>query len=74
MENYSIVLIIMSVMIGFSAIADKIRIPYPVLMIAIGITIGFIPAIPNITIDPEVVFLIFLPPMLLYRPVEIPWC
>ena len=64
MENYSIVLIIMSVMIGFSAIADKIRIPYPVLMIAIGITIGFIPAIPNITIDPEVVFLIFLPPML----------
>jgi monovalent cation/hydrogen antiporter len=64
MENYSVVLIIMSVMIGFSAMADKIRIPYPVLMIAIGIAIGFIPSIPNIQIDPEVVFLIFLPPML----------
>lgn len=51
-------------MIGLSAIADKIRLPYPILLITAGIAIGFIPAMPEIQLNPEVVFLIFLPPLL----------
>jgi monovalent cation/hydrogen antiporter len=54
----------MAVMIGLSAIADKIRLPYPILLITAGIGIGFIPAMPEIQLNPEVVFLIFLPPLL----------
>ncbi len=64
MEHYSVVIFLLAVMIGISAIAEKIKIPYPILMIAVGIGIGFIPTIPNITLEPEVVFLIFLPPLL----------
>jgi len=64
MENYSIVIFILAIMIVLSAVADKIRLPYPVLLIAAGIGIGFIPALPNITLNPHVVFLIFLPPLL----------
>ncbi len=64
MENYGIVLFILAVMIGLSAIADKLRTPYPILLIVAGIGIGFIPNLPNIVIDPEIVFLIFLPPLL----------
>jgi len=64
MENYSIVIFILAVMIGLSAIADKIRIPYPILLISAGIAIGFIPSLPVIEISPEVIFLIFLPPLL----------
>ena len=64
MENYSIVIFILAIMIVLSAVADKIRLPYPVLLIAAGIGIGFIPALPNITLNPDVVFLIFLPPLL----------
>lgn len=64
MENYSIVIFIMAIMIGLSAIADKIKLPYPILLVSAGIAIGFIPGLPNIEIDPEVVFLIFLPPLL----------
>lgn len=51
-------------MIGLSALADKIKLPYPVLLITAGITVGFIPALPEIRINPEIVFLIFLPPLL----------
>jgi CPA1 family monovalent cation:H+ antiporter len=51
-------------MICLSAMADKIKIPYPVLLIIAGITVGFIPTLPDIEINPEVVFLIFLPPLL----------
>ncbi|MGO4291178.1 Na+/H+ antiporter [Chitinophaga sp. RAB17] len=64
MENYSIVIFILAIMIVLSAVADKIRLPYPVLLITAGIGIGFIPALPDITLNPEVVFLLFLPPLL----------
>ncbi|MBO9566133.1 MAG: Na+/H+ antiporter [Niastella sp.] len=64
MEGYSVVIIIMAIMIGLSAIADKIKLPYPILLIAAGIGIGFIPTMPEIKLNPEVVFLIFLPPLL----------
>lgn len=64
MENYSIVIFILAVMIGLSAMADRIRIPYPILLICAGIAIGFIPSIPEMDINPEVIFLIFLPPLL----------
>ena len=64
MENYSIVLFILAIMIVLSALADKVRVPYPILLITAGIAIGFIPTLPNIELNPEVIFLIFLPPML----------
>jgi Na+/H+ antiporter len=64
MENYSIVIFILAVMIGLSAISDKIRIPSPILLIVAGMAVGFIPQIPEISLNPEVVFLIFLPPLL----------
>jgi Na+/H+ antiporter len=64
MENYSIVLFIMAIMIGLSAMADKIKLPYPVLLTIAGISIGFIPSLPHIELESEVIFLIFLPPLL----------
>lgn len=64
MENYSIVIFILAIMIGLSAMADNIKIPYPILLIIAGMAIGFIPELPVIRLNPEVVFLIFLPPML----------
>jgi len=51
-------------MIGLSAIADKMKLPYPILLIVAGIGVGFIPAMPNVELNPEIVFLIFLPPLL----------
>lgn len=64
MENYSIVIFILAIMIGLSAIAKKIRLPYPVLLICAGIGVGFIPTLPDLELAPDVIFLIFLPPLL----------
>lgn len=64
MEHYSIVLIILAVMVGLSAWADKVKVSYPILLITAGIAIGFIPGMPEIEMNPEVVFLVFLPPLL----------
>lgn len=51
-------------MIAASGFADKIKLPTPVLLILIGMGIGFIPSMPEVMIDPEIVMLIFLPPLL----------
>jgi len=64
MENYSIVMLILGVMMALSAFADKLKRPYPVLLVTAGIALGFVPGMPQITISPEIIFLIFLPPML----------
>ncbi|MGY4539175.1 Na+/H+ antiporter [Mucilaginibacter sp. UYNi724] len=64
MENYSIVIFILAIMIGLSAIADKIKLPYPVLLIVAGIGVGFVPSLPHIALNPDIIFLIFLPPLL----------
>lgn len=64
MENYTIVLIIMALMIGVSGIADKVKLPAPVLLLLAGIGIGFLPMMPGIELNPEIVMLLFLPPLL----------
>ena len=64
MENYTVVLFILAIMIGLSAMADKIKLPYPILLIVAGIGMGFIPSLPPIEINPEIIFLTFLPPLL----------
>lgn len=45
-------------------IANKIRIAYPIILVIGGLALSFASAFSNVTIDPELVFLIFLPPLL----------
>jgi len=64
MQYYHIIIFLLAVAIAMSAIAPKIKVPYPVLLMAAGIIVGFIPKFDYIPIDPNVVFLLFLPPIL----------
>lgn len=64
MENYAVILMIMALMIGVSGFAGKIKIPVPMLLLVVGILIGFIPAMPEIEMNPEIIMLLFLPPLL----------
>jgi monovalent cation/hydrogen antiporter len=45
-------------------LADLISVPYPIVLVLGGLAIGFVPQLPDLELDPEVVFLIFLPPLL----------
>ena len=51
-------------MIGVSGIADKIKLPAPVLLLLVGMGVGFMPAVPDIELNPEIIMLLFLPPLL----------
>ncbi|HEX7906057.1 MAG TPA: Na+/H+ antiporter [Chitinophagaceae bacterium] len=45
-------------------LSNKINVSYPILLVVSGLIISLIPGIPSITLDPDLVFLIFLPPLL----------
>ncbi len=45
-------------------LATKLRIAYPILLVLAGLMISFIPGLPMVRVDPDLIFLIFLPPLL----------
>jgi Na+/H+ antiporter len=49
---------------GLSALARLLSIPYPIVLVVGGALVGFIPGLPTIALDPEVVLVVFLPPLL----------
>ena len=49
---------------ALSAIANAIDVPYPILLVLGGLALGFVPGIPQVELDPELVLVIFLPPLL----------
>ncbi|RAK00218.1 sodium/proton antiporter (CPA1 family) [Larkinella arboricola] len=64
MAHFETVIFILAILLGLSAMADKIRLPYPILLVASGLLIGFVPFLPNLALDPDVALVIFLPPLL----------
>ena len=64
MEIYSVIIILLAIAIGLYPVAAKLHFPYPILLLVVGIGVGFIPHFEAININPEVIFLIFLPPFL----------
>src|SRR3954453_21642562 len=49
---------------GLNALANWLEVPYPIPLVLGGLAIGLIPGIPDITLDPDLVLLVFLPPLL----------
>lgn len=45
-------------------LANKFRISYPILLVIGGLVLSLIPGVPHVRIDPDIIFLIFLPPLL----------
>ncbi|MBX2952806.1 MAG: Na+/H+ antiporter [Leadbetterella sp.] len=45
-------------------LAQRIKIAYPIFLVIAGLGISFIPGIPQLHLNPELIFLIFLPPLL----------
>ena len=64
MREVEIILILLAVITALAQVTDKVKIPYPVLLVVAGMAIGLVPGLPRIELNPEVVFVIFLPPLL----------
>ncbi len=59
-----ILLLLLLFVVAFAALAQKLKTPYPIVLVIAGLLLGFVPHIPKITLDPQLVFLVILPPLL----------
>lgn len=73
MQNVEIVVLLLAVVTVLAQFTDRIKIPYPILLVLAGIGIGSVPWLGGISLNPEVVFLIFLPPVLYAAAWETSW-
>jgi monovalent cation/hydrogen antiporter len=48
---------------GLSALARRLSLPYPIVLVIGGALFGFIPGIPDVRLNPDVVLVVFLPPL-----------
>ncbi len=49
---------------GLSALARHLSVPYPIVLVVGGALFGFVPGLPEVKLDPEIVLVVFLPPLL----------
>jgi Na+/H+ antiporter len=49
---------------GLNALANWVNVPYPITLVIGGLALGLIPGIPDIHLNPDLVLLVFLPPLL----------
>jgi monovalent cation/hydrogen antiporter len=50
--------------VALAVVARALDVPYPILLVLGGLGLGFVPGVPEIDLPPDLVLLIFLPPLL----------
>ncbi|PIF34082.1 sodium/proton antiporter (CPA1 family) [Flavobacterium sp. 9] len=73
LNDFPFYLILVIVILLLIMLSNKIKVAYPVLLVLGGLAISFIPGIPVLRIDPELIFVIFLPPLLYEAAWNISW-
>jgi len=56
--------VLLAAMLGLTALARRLLVPYPILLVLGGLAIAFIPGMPEVALQPDLVFVVFLPPIL----------
>ena len=60
----AVFLLLLVFVVVFAGLARRLKVPYPILLVIAGLLLSFLPGIPRIGLDPNLVFLVFLPPLL----------
>jgi CPA1 family monovalent cation:H+ antiporter len=47
-----------------NAVASRLGIPYPIVLVVGGLALGLLPGLPDVELEPDLVLLVFLPPLL----------
>src|SRR6478672_4666574 len=61
------------IILALVMLANKLKVAYPIVLVLGGLALSFAPKFSNINIDPEMVFFIFLPPLLYEAAWQMSW-
>src|SRR5215217_1417783 len=64
MHEVEFLLVLLAIIALLSGVARHLHIAYPILFVLGGLLLAVMPGVPSITLAPELVFLLFFPPLL----------
>jgi Na+/H+ antiporter len=73
MNPIEIILGLFAAVAALAYLATRLRVPYPIFLVLGGLALGFVPNLPRVTLEPNIVFLVFLPPILYYAGAQTSW-
>jgi len=59
-----IFLLLLLFVAGLAALAKRFKTPYPIILVIGGLLLSFFPRVPRVELNPDLVFLVILPPLL----------
>ena len=68
-----LILALLAVVVVLGVVARRLGIPDPIFLVVGGLVLGLQPWAPGFDIDPQIVFLLFLPPLLYAAAFRTPW-
>ncbi|MEJ7718166.1 MAG: Na+/H+ antiporter [Thermoleophilaceae bacterium] len=64
MQNAQVLIGLLVAVALLAPLAGLLRVPYPILLVLGGLGLGFVPGLPAVQLEPDLVFFLFLPPLL----------
>src|SRR6266480_1215227 len=64
MQQAETIVLLLGLVAALVVIAQKINLPYPVVLVLAGLILSFVPRLPEVKLDPNIVFFFFLPPLI----------
>jgi CPA1 family monovalent cation:H+ antiporter len=72
MAGLELVLLLLAVSAGLRIVADRLALPYAAILVVGGLVLAFLPNLPRVELAPDVLFLIFVPPLLYWGAASFP--
>ncbi len=68
-----ILLLLLLFVVGFGTLAERLKKPYPIVLVIGGLLLSLVPGLPRVSLDPDLIFLVMLPPLLFSAAFNTSW-
>jgi CPA1 family monovalent cation:H+ antiporter len=69
----AVILVLVTASTVVAVVAGRLNLPAPSLLVLVGLAVGLVPTIPAVRLDPTVISLVFLPPLVYAAGEELSW-
>ena len=72
MAALELILLLFAVSAVLRLVAERLMVPYAAVLVVGGLLLAFVPGLPRVTLPPDVLFLVFIPPLLYAGSINFP--
>ena len=73
MHPVDLVVCLLIVLVVLNAVAQRLKVSQPIVLVIGGLVLALFPRLPEVKLEPDIVFLVFLPPLLYWDAINSSW-